>query len=186
MNTKKGAIPNIVREKIKEVEQKNGVELSTIQKVFCSIEGPVVSILDVLYGDVNLFVLDQHIEEANELVAEHLEINVGDEVDLREVILHKHGRPLVYGISFIPKDRCSNTVIEKLLKEDQTTGRIMLEHEIETLTKINDIVIEEPRAKLQNLFHVNENLLIRDYTLIHKKKPVIWSKEIYPLSYFRE
>lgn len=186
MNTKKGAIPNIVREKIKEVEQKNGVELSTIQKVFCSIEGPVVSILDVLYGDVNLFVLDQHIEEANELVAEHLEINVGDEVDLREVIIHKHGRPLVYGISFIPKDRCSNTVIEKLLKEDQTTGRIILEHEIETLTKINDIVIEEPRAKLQNLFHVNEDLLIRDYTLIHKKKPVIWSKEIYPLSYFRE
>ena len=186
MNTKKGAIPNIVREKIKEVEQKNGVELSTIQKVFCSIEGPVVSILDVLYGDVNLFVLDQHIEEANELVAEHLEINVGDEVDLREVIIHKHGRPLVYGISFIPKDRCSNTVIEKLLKEDQTTGRIILEHEIETLTKINDIVIEEPRAKLQNLFHANEDLLIRDYTLIHKKKPVIWSKEIYPLSYFRE
>lgn len=186
MNTEKEAIPNIVREKIKEVEEKNGVELSTMQKVFCSIEGPVVSILDVLYGDVNLFVLDQHIEKANELVAEHLEINVGDEVDLREVILHKHGRPLVYGISFIPKDRCSNTVIEKLLKEDQTTGRIILEHEIETITKINDIVIEEPRAKLQNLFHVTEDLLIRDYTLIHKKKPVIWSKEIYPLSYFRE
>ena len=185
MNTKE-KIPNFVREKIKEVEQKNGVELSTMQKVFCSIEGPVVSILDVLYGDVNLFVLDQHIEKANELVAEHLEINVGDEVDLREVILHKHGRPLVYGISFIPKDRCSNTVIEKLLKEDQTTGRIILEHEIETITKINDIVIEEPRAKLQNLFHANEDLLIRDYTLIHKKKPVIWSKEIYPLSYFRE
>ena len=185
MNTKE-KIPNFVREKIKEVEQKNGVELSTMQKVFCSIEGPVVSILDVLYGDVNLFVLDQHIEKANELVAEHLEINVGDEVDLREVILHKHGRPLVYGISFITKDRCSNTVIEKLLKEDQTTGRIILEHEIETITKINDIVIEEPRAKLQNLFHANEDLLIRDYTLIHKKKPVIWSKEIYPLSYFRE
>ena len=186
MNTKKETIPNIVREKIKELEQKKGIKLSTIQKVFCSVEGPVVSILDVLYGDVNLFVLDQHMEKANEEVAKHLEINVGDEVDLREVIVHKHGRPLVYGISFIPKDRCSNTVIEKLLKEDQTTGRIILEHEIETVTKINDIVIEEPRAKLQNLFHANEDLLIRDYTLIHKKKPVIWSKEIYPLSYFRE
>ena len=186
MNTKKETIPNIVREKIKELEQKKGIKLSTIQKVFCSVEGPVVSILDVLYGDVNLFVLDQHMEKANEEVAKHLEINVGDEVDLREVIVHKHGRPLVYGISFIPKDRCSNTVIEKLLKEDQTTGRIMLEHEIETVTKINDIVIEEPRAKLQHLFHANEDLLIRDYTLIHKKKPVIWSKEIYPLSYFRE
>ena len=186
MNTKKEAIPNIVREKIKEVEQKNDIELSTIQKVFCSIEGPVVTILDVLYNNVNLFVLDQHMEKADEVVAERLEIDVGDEVDLREIILHKHGRPLVYGMSYIPKDRCSNTVIEKLLKEDQTTGRIMLEHEIETITKINDIVIENPTEKLQNLFHENDAMLIRDYTLIHKKHPVIWSKEIYPLSYFRE
>ena len=182
----KEPIPNIIREKIKRVEEENDTKLSTIQKILCSIEGPIVTVLDVLYGDVNLFVLDQHMEKANETIAEKLEINEGDEVDLREVILHKHGRPLVYGISFIPKDRCSNTVIEKLLKEDKTTGRILLEHEIETTTLVNNITIEEPRAKLQNLFHANEDLLIREYTVIHNKKPVIWSKEIYPLSYFRE
>ena len=179
-------IPNVVREKIKELEEKNDIKLSTLQKVFCSIEGPVVTILDVLYGDVNLFILDQHMEKANENIAEKLDINEGDEIDLREVILHKHGRPLVYGLSYIPKDRCSNTVIEKLLKEDQTTGRIMLEHQIETITQIEDIYIEKPDPKLQNLFHTDDYLLTREYSMIHKKNVVIWSKEVYPISYFTE
>ena len=186
MNTQNKPIPNFIRDKIKEVETENGVELSTIQKILCAIEGPVVTMLDVLYGDVNLFVLDQHMERANEDIAEKLDINVGDEANLREVIIHKHGRPLVYGWSLIPKDRCSDTVIEKLLSEDMTTGRILLEHEIETITKIIDITIEKPRAKLKNLFHTEEDILVREYILIHKKKIVIWSKEIYPLSYFRE
>ncbi len=179
-------IPNVVRDKIKELEEKNDIKLSTLQKVFCTIEGPVVTILDVLYNDVHLFILEQHITQADDDVAKKLEINEGDEIDLREVILHKHGRPLIYGLSYIPKDRCSNTVIEKLLKEDQTTGRIMLEHEIETITKIEDIYIEEPDEKLQNLFHTSEKMLAREYVLIHKKNVVIWSKEAYPLSYFKE
>lgn len=186
MTTKSKPIPNFVRDKIKEIEEKDNVELSTVQKILCSIEGPAVTILDVLYNDVNLFILDQHMEKANEDVAKKLEINVGDEIDLREVILHKHGRPLIYGLSYIPKDRCSNTVIEKLLKEDQTTGRIILEHEIETITRIDDIYIEKPDATLQNLFHTNDDLLVREYSLIHKKNVVIWSKEAYPLSYFKE
>lgn len=186
MYSKHEKISGFVREKIQKVEQENDMKLTTMQKVLCSIEGPIVTILDVLYGDVNLFVLDQHMEKANEEIAEKLEINVGDEIDLREVIIHKHGRPLVYALSYIPKDRCSNTVIEKLLKEDQTTGRIILEHKIETITKINNIKIEKPSAKLQNLFHINEDMLVREYVLIHKKNIVIWSKEVYPLSYFKD
>lgn len=184
--TEKKLIPNLVRDKIKELEEKNDIELSTIQKILCAIEGPAVTILDVLYGDVNLFILDQHIEKANKDVAEKLDINEGDEVDLREVIVHKNARPLIYGFSYIPKDRCSNTVIEKLLKEDQTTGRIILEHEIETRTEVINISIEKPDAIIQNLFHTTEDMLSREYVMIHKKNIVIWSKEIYPLSYFKE
>lgn len=184
MSSKIKPIPNIVRDKINEVEEKNGIKLSNIQKIFCSMEGPIVTVLDVVYNDVNLFILDQHMERADESIAEKLQINVGDEIDLREVILHKHGIPLVYGLSYIPKDRCSNTVIEKLLKEDQTTGRIILEHEIETITRLENISIDKPTAKLQNLFHTNGNLFSREYVMIHKKKPVIWSQEICPMSYF--
>ena len=186
MNIKQDAIPNVVREKIKEVEEKNNIKLSTIQKILCSIEGQVVTILEVLYGDVGLFVLEQKIIKADEDIAEKLEINVGDDVDKREVIIHKHGRPLVYGLSYIPKDRCSNTIIEKLLSEKQTTGRILLEHEIETITNIKNIDVRKPTSTIKNLFHTNEDLLMREYVLIHKKNVVIWSKEAYPISYFKE
>ena len=61
-----------------------------------------------------------------------------------------------------------------------------MEHEIETITKIENIYIEKPDEKLQNLFHDNGNLLAREYILIHKKNIVIWSKEACPLSYFNE
>lgn len=186
MNTKNKPIPNLIRDKIKEVEEKNGIEFTTVQKILCATEGPIVTILDVLYGDVNLFILDQHMEKADESIAEKLEINVGDEITFREVIIHKFGRPLIYGLSYIPKDRCSDTVIEKLLSEDQTTGRILLEREIETITKIEKISIEKPDAKLKNLFHTDGALLSREYVAIHKKNIVIWSKEACPLSYFNE
>ena len=184
MNSKTDIIPNVGREKIKELEDENDIKLSNLQKVLCSVEGPIARVLDILYGDMNIFVLDQHIEKANEDIAEKVEINTGDEVDIREVILHKHGRPLVYGLSYIPKDRCSNTVIEELLNENITTGRILLEHEIATITKIEKIYLEKPDAKLQDLFHNEGDLLTREFILIHKKNIVIWSKEAYPLSYF--
>ena len=179
-------IKNSIREKILEVEEKNDIKLSTVQKILCATDGPVATILDVLYGDVNLFVLDQHIEESDEYIAEKLDINAGDEIDFREVIMTKYGRPLAYGLSYIPKDRCSDTVIEKLLQEDKTTGRIMLEHEIETTNKVTELYLEKPDTTLKNLFHTNENFLSREIILKHKKNIILWSKESYPLSYFQE
>jgi len=179
-------IQNSIREKIIEVEEKNNIELSTVQKILCATQGQVVTILDVLYGDVNLFVLDQHIEKADEDAAKKLEINEGGEMDYREVIISKHGRPLVYGLSYIPKERCSDTVINKLLQEDKTTGRIILEHEIETINKVTNLYIEKPDATVQSLFHTSEDFLTREYVLIHKKNIVIWCKESYPISYFKE
>lgn len=177
---------NEIREKIIELEQKNNIKLSTIQKILFSIEGQLVTILDVLYGNVGLFVIDQEIKKADKEIAEKLDINEGDEVDFREVLIHKHGRPLIYGVSHIPKDRCSNTVVEKLLNEKSTTGRIMIEHEIETRTEVKNLTVEKPSAILQNLFKTSEDMLSREYVLIHKKNKVLWCKEVYPISYFRE
>ena len=177
---------NATREKILALERENDIELSTVQKILCSIDGQVVTILDVLYGDVNLFILDQHMEKADKSLAEKFDLNEGDEIDVREVIVHKHGRPLIYGLSYIPKDRCSNTVIDKLLNERHTTSRIMIEHSIETRTQLENLSIIKPTATLQNLFHTNEDFLVREYALIHHKKIVIQCKEAYPLSYFKE
>ena len=75
MNSKTDIIPNVAREKIKELEDENDIKLSNLQKVLCSVEGPIARVLDILYGDMNISVLDQHIEKANEYIAENVEIN---------------------------------------------------------------------------------------------------------------
>lgn len=179
-------IQNEIREKIDEVEWKHGVEISTTQKILLCIEGPITNILDVLYGEVSLFMLDQHLEKANENIAGLLNISEGDEIDYREVIVHKRSKPLVYALSYIPTSRCTPGILEDLKKEILTTGKIIDKNHIETIRLINRIAIEEPTPTLKELFKTGENMLTREYTMVHDKKTVIWTKESYPLSYFRE
>lgn len=174
-----------IRDLIKKVEQENNLNLSTTQKILLSIEGPIVTILDALYGEVKLFFLEQHIKKADKDISEKLNINEGDEIDYREVVVHKNGRPLVYAMSYIPKDRCSDEVISKLLSEEKTIGRIFVEREIETIRKVKGISIEKPTPMISNLFNTTEDMITREYVMIHKKQIVIWTKEVYPISSFK-
>ena len=185
MISKGKTIKNEIRTKIQEVENKHDVKLSTTEKILLSISGPIVTILDTLYGEVKLFVLEQKMKKADKEISELLDIDEGAEIDYREVIVHKHGKPLVYAISYIPKERCSDSVIGELLNEEKTTGRILVEHEIETIRRINNISIENPDAIVANLFNSTEKMLAREYVMVHKKKVVIWTKEIYPISPFK-
>lgn len=185
MKSKGEFVNNEIREKISELEKQHNVTLSTIQKILLSIEGQIVTILDVLYGNVKLFIIEQRITEADKETAEKLEINEGDEIDLREVIVHKNGRPLLYAKSYIPKERCSDKIIEDLFKEKSTTNRILITHNIETRREIMKFSIEEPTPLISSLFNSTEDLLTREYVMIHKEKVIIWTKEAYPLSHFR-
>ena len=59
-------IKNEVREKISKLEAEYNTTFSTTQKLLLCERGPITTILDVLYGEVSLFMLDQHIEKSNE------------------------------------------------------------------------------------------------------------------------
>ena len=185
MFSKGHIIENEIKEKLKEVEEQHNIEFSTTQKILLCIQEPVTTILDVLYGEVNLFMLDQHLEDADENIANLLKVNEGDKIDYREAIVHKNGRPLVYAQSYIPISRCGDPVREDLSKKHLPTGTIMTKNMIETLRVITEISIENPNALLQELFHTDEPLISRSYVMIQHKKPVIWTQEKYPLSYFK-
>ena len=62
----------------------------------------------------------------------------------------------------------------------------MEKNEIETLRLINEISIEEPDCLMNELFHTDELMITRRYVMVQHKKPVIWTEEKYPISYFRE
>jgi chorismate-pyruvate lyase len=178
-------IENEIRGKITEVEQKHNVKLSTTQKILLCIRGPITTILDVLYGEMNLFMLDQHFEKSDERIADLLKISEGDQIDYREVIVHKNGRPLVYALSYIPTSRITERIMEDLQEERLTTGKIIDKNHIETIRVIKNISIEKPTATQTELFKTQEDMLTREYIMFHDKKVVIWTKESYPLSYFK-
>lgn len=186
MSAKCTVIKNELREMIARLEQEHNIKLSTTQKILLSINGPVTPILDVLYGEVRLFMLDQHFENADKNIADLLGIDEGDEILYRNSIVFKHSKPLIYVLSYIPKSRCSDRVINKLLEGKTTTGRIMNESGHETIRIISDISLMKATPILTELFKTTDDMLTREYLIIHKGKIVIWTKEVYPLSYFKE
>lgn len=177
-------IKHEIRDEITALEEEHNVRLSTIQKILLSINGPISTILDTLYGTVRLFMLDQHVENADNECAEILGIDEGEEIIYRESIVHKMGRPLVHVTSLIPKAQCSEQILEDLFSEKITTGRIFDKNDHETLRRITNFSIEKPSPMLQDLFKTDEDLLTREYIMINNGAVLIWTKEAYPLSYF--
>ena len=175
-------IKNELRDEINILEEKHDIKLSTIQKILLSINGPISTVLDVLYGTVHLFMLDQHLEKSPKS-SKIMDIEEGEMILYRESIVHKGGRPLVHVTSVVPTARCDKETLEDMFEEKLTTGKIMDAHNHETLRRITKISIETPNSVLQDLFNTTEEMLSREYIMINKGEVMIWTKESYPLSY---
>ena len=92
--------------------------------------------------------------------------------------------PLIYAISHIPLSRLSDEVCADLVRADIPIGRILKNYNYESRREINNIYIEKPNEKLKKLFNTDEDMLTRDYVIIHNGEILIWIKEIFPVSHF--
>ena len=173
-------------EKIEDLENDYGQTFSNTQKILLTTDGSITAILDVLYGKISLFTLDQHFGIAEEKHAKLVNVNVGDEINFREVLMHKGTQPLIYAISHVPLGRCSNEICSDLLRADIPIGRILKNYKIESRREVNNIFIEKANAKLKELFKTDEDFLARDYVIIHDDEILMWIKEMFPVSYFTE
>lgn len=172
-------------EKIAEVEKRHSKEFSNTQKILLTTDGSITAILDVLYGKITLTTLDQHFEDADADHAKLVNVTEGDEINYREVIMHKGDQPLIYAISHIPLQRCSREVCADLIRADIPIGRILKNYHIESRREINDIYIEKPNDTLKEIFKTDEDMLARDYVIINNDEILMWIKEVFPESYFR-
>ena len=173
-------------EKINDLEESYGQKFSNTQKILLTTDGSITAILDVLYGKINLFTIDQHFGIADGEHAPLVNVNEGDEINFREVIMHKNGKPLIYAISHVPLERCSEDICRDLLRADIPIGRILKNYHIESRREVNRIFIEKPNERLQELFNTDEDFLARDYVIIHEDEILMWIKEMFPVSYFTE
>lgn len=180
-NANKTLIDNIT-----QLENKHNIKLSNTQKILLTTDGSVTAILDVLYGKITLKTLDQHFEDADESHAKLVNVDEGEEINFREVIMHRNDRPLVYAISHIPLKRCTKEVCSDLIRADIPIGRILKNYNIESRREINNIYIEKPNKLLKDLFKTDEDFLARDYVIINNDEILMWIKEMFPISYFKE
>lgn len=172
-------------EKITELEEKHDENFSNTQKILLTTDGSITAILDVLYGKITLKTLDQHFEDADENHARLVNVGEGEEINFREVIMHRNGKPLIYAISHIPLKRCSKEVCADLIRADIPIGRILKNYHIESRREVNNIFIEKPNETLKKIFKTDEDMLARDYVIIHHDEILMWIKEVFPISYFR-
>lgn len=173
-------------EKINDLEKEYGQTFSNTQKILLTTDGSITAILDVLYGKINLFTIDQHFGVADENHAKLVNVDAGDEINFREVIMHKGSKPLIYAVSHVPLGRCSDEICSDLLRADIPIGRILKNYKIESRREVNNIFIEKPDEKLQDLFKTDEDFLARDYVIINNEEILMWIKEMFPVSYFTE
>jgi len=173
-------------EKMNDLEIEYGQEFSNTQKILLTTDGSITAILDVLHGKIDLSTLDQHLGIANADQAKLVNVSEGEEINFREVLMHKEDQPLIYAISHVPLGRCSKEVCADLLRADIPIGRILKNYKIESRREVNNIFIEKPNDKLKELFKTDEDFLARDYVIINNDEILMWIKEMFPVSYFTE
>ena len=173
-------------DKINQVEKEYGRNFSNTQKILMTTDGSITAILDVLYGKITLSTLDQHFEDAYKDHAKLVNVDEGEEINYREVIMHRDGKPLIYAISHIPLSRCTKDVCADLIRADIPIGRILKNYHIESRREIKNIWIEKPNETLKELFGTDEDMLARDYVIINQDRILMWIKEVFPISYFTE
>ena len=172
-------------EKITQLEDDYGEEFSNTQKILLTTDGSITAILDVLFGKITLTTLDQHFGKADESHAKLVNVDVGESINFREVIMHRGEKPLIYAISHIPLGRCSEDICADLVRADIPIGRILKNYHIESRREVNNIFIEKSNDRLRELFKTDEDMLARDYVIIHDDEILMWIKEVFPVSYFR-
>jgi chorismate-pyruvate lyase len=173
-------------EKMNDLEKDYGQQFSNTQKILLTTDGSITAILDVLYGKITLDTLDQHLENADAERAKLVNVNEGEEINFREVLMHKGDQPLIYAISHVPLGRCSKEICSDLLRADIPIGRILKNYHVESRREVRNIFIEKPDDKLKELFSTDEDFLARDYVIINNDEILMWIKEMFPVSYFSQ
>lgn len=174
----------IISNGIKEIEKRLG-GLSSAQKILLVTDGSVTTILDVLKGHVKIRTIVQEFQDADQRIAALVNIEKGDPVNYRVVVIEKD-KPLIHAISLIPVERLNNDFKEDLIRADIPIGRILKKHQIESRREIKSVSVEEPTPEMAEIFDDESPVLSRTYNIIHKDQVLVWIKETFPYTMFRD
>lgn len=168
--------------------EKLDLELSKAQQLLLMTDGSVTTLLEVITGKpVVVTTLLQQVVEADAERASALDVEEGDNINYRVVVLKNDGnhQPLIYAESYTPIARLKKEFRHDLMKADIPIGRIMNQRKIESRREIRriEIVCNE---EVSELFGVAQNvpLLSRTYDIISHDTVLIRITETFPSTSF--
>jgi beta-ribofuranosylaminobenzene 5'-phosphate synthase len=164
--------------------------LSPVQKMLLGTDGSVTNLLEVVTeSPIEIETLVQKVVPADEAVARELQVNPGEEVNFRVVLLKKANsqEALVYAISYTPLKRLDASFKDDLTKADIPIGVILKKHRIESRRDITSAAFLPAGQEHCRAFGVfpREIMLTRSYKIIRYGQPLIAIRETFPYSSFR-
>ncbi|MCK4270651.1 MAG: DUF98 domain-containing protein, partial [Methanogenium sp.] len=159
-----------ISEKLRNIEKELG-RLSPVQKILLGTDGSVTKLLEVITGSpVGITTRVQEIIDADNRIAEELQIDPGDPVNYRVVELKNNdtAEVLVYAVSYTPVNRLDPEVKADFMLADIPIGKIMQKHKMETRREITDAGVLKADTIFSRTFGIfkDEALLSRDYRII--------------------
>ena len=186
MTSKGNIVTNQLHDRIREIEAEYKIKFSNTQKVLLTVESSITAILDVLYGKVSIFLLNKYFEPADSKKAALLNVDEGEEIHYREVLIHGRGKPMIYALSFIALNRCRKEAHKDLTNGEIPIGKLLKKYKVESRRELKNIYIEEPDATLRELFKTSAKFVSREYVIIENGEIIMFTKESFPVNYFSE
>jgi chorismate-pyruvate lyase len=145
----------------------------------------VTAIIKAVKGDVSIRTIEQRVIGADSRIAELLWINEGDEVNYRVVDIIASGDVVGRAVSYTPLQRLNGEFIRDIMKADTPIGEIIRKHRLEVRREIRWWRIEKAR-ELADIFGIeaDEDVLVRNYHIFHRKNVLMNITEHFPLSKF--
>ena len=164
---------------VKEILELESIvgRLSPVQKMLLGTDGSVTNLLEVVTeSPIEIETLVQKVVPADEAVARELQVNPGDEVNFRVVLLKKANsqKALIYAISHTPLKRLDASFKDDLTKADIPIGVILKKHRIESRRDITSAAFLPAGQEHCRAFGVfpREIMLTRSYKVIRHGQPL--------------
>ncbi len=173
-----------------ELTQYSDSSLSKAQRLLLFTDGSVTTLLEVMTGKpVVVTTLVQRIVKADTERAAALDIEEGDNINYRVVVLRNRGekKPLIYAESFAPIARLQKEFRHDLMKADVPIGKIMTQRHIESRREIRSIEVVH-NEELSDLFGVSHDvhMLSRAYDIISNGLVLMRIHETFPITCFAQ
>ncbi len=151
-------------------------DIPTCLRVCAGTDGSVTFLLEIMSRkDVSVVTKTQHIVQADEAVAQTLDVAVGSDVNYRLVSLYAGDTPFVRALSLSPLSRMPDDIRQDMIRADIPIGKILRNSGIETRRDFDDISIVE-----DGLFGAR-NYLSRSYHIVHNDATLMWINEKFPI-----